>query len=180
MNLPNFKYHPDPLGTGSVKPSDVRCVCCNQRRGFIYTGPVYSLKELGNQLCPWCIADGSAHEKYDAEFTEHGGVGSYGFWDEVPAEVIQEVAWRTPGFSGWQQERWWTHCSDAAEYLGVAGEAQLEGAGPDLIASLQEDSGQEGESWEEYLEALKSGQGPTAYLFRCRHCGRLGGYSDCD
>ena len=21
--------------------------------------------------------------------------------------------------------------------------------------------------------------GPTAYLFRCLHCGRLGGYSDC-
>src|SRR5580698_1256897 len=39
--LPSFRYHPDPLATGAVKPSDVVCSCCQRNRGFIYTGPVY-------------------------------------------------------------------------------------------------------------------------------------------
>jgi uncharacterized protein CbrC (UPF0167 family) len=27
MNLPEFKYHPDPVATGSVKQSDKGCRC---------------------------------------------------------------------------------------------------------------------------------------------------------
>jgi uncharacterized protein CbrC (UPF0167 family) len=37
----------------------------------------------------------------------------------VPADVVEEVAHRTPGFSTLQQARWWTHCGDAAAFLGV-------------------------------------------------------------
>ncbi len=34
MSLPTFKYHPDPLATGSVIESNVECVCCGQARGL--------------------------------------------------------------------------------------------------------------------------------------------------
>jgi hypothetical protein len=44
--LPPFRYHPDPLATGAVKPSPIRCVCCGQQRGFVYVGPVYGEAEL--------------------------------------------------------------------------------------------------------------------------------------
>jgi uncharacterized protein CbrC (UPF0167 family) len=88
MELPNFKYHPDPIATGSLKPSDAECLCCGQKRGFIYAGPVYSIANLRSCLCPWCIASGAAHEKFEAEFTS-----SYDIHD-VPAQVVEEVAHR--------------------------------------------------------------------------------------
>ena len=49
------------------------CVCCGERRGYIYAGPVYSERELSDSLCPWCIADGSAHSRFGAEFTDAAG-----------------------------------------------------------------------------------------------------------
>src|SRR5437867_1874998 len=131
MSLPTFKYHPDPLATGSIERSEVECVCCGRERGYVYTGPVYSKEELLDRICPWCIADGSAHTKFDAEFTDAEGIGEYSPEPAVPREVIEEVVFRTPGFSGWQQERWLACCGDAAAYLGRAGRQELEVQWPD-------------------------------------------------
>jgi len=61
MELPVFKYHRDPLQSGSVAKSPESCRCCGKQRGYIYQGPAYSEEELEKALCPWCIADGSAH-----------------------------------------------------------------------------------------------------------------------
>ena len=36
------------------------------------------------------------------------------------------------------------------------------------------------EDWEDYFESLDAKSSPTAYVFRCLHCGALGGYCDCD
>ncbi|CAA9366409.1 MAG: Colicin E2 tolerance protein CbrC-like protein [uncultured Gemmatimonadetes bacterium] len=180
MQLPAFRYHPDPIATGSVVPSAVECVCCGQARGFIYAGPVYALEEYDGTICPWCIADGSAHEKLDASFTDEAGVGG-GEWDEVPDEVIEEVAYRTPGFSGWQQERWWTHCGDAARFLGPAGRAELAAHGPDAVTAIRISTGlPEGPEWQEFFAGLERDGSPTAYLFRCTNCQQIGGYQDFD
>ena len=178
MNLPAFKYHPDPIATGSVEVSDAKCLSCEQTRGFIYKPLPYGEAELEDALCPWCIADGSAHEKFGAIFVDPAGIGGYGNWDEVDDEVIEEVAYRTPGFIGWQQEMYFTHCGDAAEFLGLAGRKELEAFGEDAIASIKEDIGFDGEEWEEYFSSLDKTDQPTAYVFRCRHCGKYGGYSD--
>jgi uncharacterized protein CbrC (UPF0167 family) len=90
MDFPTFRYHPDPIATGSVVVSDTTCVCCGQARGFIYMGPVTADEELDEALCPWCIADGSAARRFDAEFTERAAVGDYGQWDPVPDAVRDE------------------------------------------------------------------------------------------
>ncbi|MGI9318781.1 MAG: CbrC family protein [bacterium] len=180
MYLPKFKYHPDPLGTGSIIESEVTCECCKVSRGYIYTGPVYAEEELADCICPWCIADGSAHEVFDAEFADLDGVGDYGSWESVPQVVAEEVAFRTPGFSGWQQERWWTHCGDAAEFLGPVGSTEAEKMGIEFLKTIRNDAGMEEDPfWKDYLAALHVKNGPTAYAFRCRHCGKIGGYSDC-
>jgi len=178
MDLPHFTYHPDPLGTGSVVASDASCRVCGRARGYIYAGSPYAEEDLEDAICPWCIADGSAAARFDAEFVDAAGIGDDGSWAPVPAAVVEEVSRRTPGFIGWQQERWWTHCADAAEFLGRAGRHELEVRWPQAIEAIRHEIGYEGEEWDRYFAALDVEGSPTAYIFRCRHCGALGGYSD--
>jgi uncharacterized protein CbrC (UPF0167 family) len=177
-DLPIFKYHPDPLSTGSFEASTKTCRACGLSRGYIYKGQTYAQEEIIDAFCPWCIADGTAHEKFEAEFVDAASVGDYGAWEPVSEEIAAEVAYRTPGFTGWQQERWFTHCRDAGEFLGPMGRAELAAIGPEAIRVIKEEIGFEGKDWEEYFESLAKDGEPTAYLFRCRHCGALGGYSD--
>jgi uncharacterized protein CbrC (UPF0167 family) len=181
MVIPTFRYHPDPLATGSIVQSGETCVCCGSARGYIYTGPVYAIEEYDNCICPWCISDGSAHEKLDASFTDEEGIGGGGMWDDVPREVLEEVAYRTPGFSGWQQEQWWTHCGEAGQFLGCAGRKELEALGSEAIAAIQGSTGlDDGPEWDRFFAALGKDGSPTAYVFRCPGCEKLGGYADCD
>src|SRR5689334_13164402 len=125
MHLPSFRYHPDPIATGSITRAQTLCRACNQVRSYIYTGPVYAEEALDGALCPWCIADGTAHARFAAAFVDMAGIGGYGEWDAVPVPIVEEVAYHTPGFSGWQQERWWTHCADAAAFIAVVGRDEL-------------------------------------------------------
>jgi uncharacterized protein CbrC (UPF0167 family) len=180
MAFPSFKYHPDPVGMGHVIESDTECACCRKVRGFIYTGPVYAVQDYSERICPWCIADASANEKLGASFTDEVGIGG-GMWDNVSHEVVEEVAYRTPGFCGWQQEKWWTHCGDAAQFIGRAGHKELKALSPQAIAAIQESAGlSDGPKWNEFFTALDKDGSPTAYVFRCSKCGRLGGYQDSD
>jgi uncharacterized protein CbrC (UPF0167 family) len=64
MQFPQFKYHPDPLRTGSIVRSADECEVCEKPRGFLYEGGIYTEEEI-EKVCPWCIADGSAHEKWE-------------------------------------------------------------------------------------------------------------------
>jgi uncharacterized protein len=177
--LPAFKYHPDPVATGSVITSDAVCECCGSARGFIYSGPVCGEVEL-ERICPWCIADGTAHARFGVSFTDEEGIGGYGEWDDVSQEVIDTVAYRTPGFNGWQQEQWWTHCGDAAEFLGPAGWKEVEAIGEAAAIALRNNSVlPKGFTWNEFASTLDKEASPTAYLFRCGRCGQLGAYWDC-
>lgn len=174
--LPSFRYHPDPVSTGSVVVDEVDCVCCGERRAFVYAGPVYSVHDVRRVLCPWCIADGRAAEMFDAQFTDV-------FWrvpDDVGAEATEEVLRRTPGFSGWQQERWLHHCGDAAEFHGPVGATDLAEL-PDALVHLRSELASGPWSAADvalYLQALSRDGQPTGYLFRCRHCGTHLAYSD--
>jgi uncharacterized protein CbrC (UPF0167 family) len=176
--LPSFTYHPDPLATGSVIPSEEECLCCGEHRGYVYVGPVFSETELDEQLCPWCIASGLAHDKFAASFVDEGGIGGHGDWETVARPIVEEVAFRTPSFSGWQQERWFTCCGDACMFVGSAGAAELQGPWASAAEEIRRDCRMEGPDWERYRAALDREHGPTAYVFQCRHCHRYAGYSD--
>jgi uncharacterized protein CbrC (UPF0167 family) len=163
---------------GTTEP----CVVCDQARGFLYTGVPYAEEEIDEEsLCPWCIADGSAHERLGAEFTDPASIGT-GLVGTGPVspEIADEIAFRTPGFSAWQNESWFTHCDDGAAFLGVMGQSELRDAGTEAIAAIQGSTGLEGESWDEFFRALARDGSPAAYLFRCLHCGQFGGYTDSD
>lgn len=178
LSLPRFRYHPDPLGTGSVEPSKGTCSRCGEARGFLYTEPLLADTEPSPRICPWCLADGSARAELGAEFFDPEAVGGRGRWPEVPAAIREEIAYRTPGFSGWGDELWWTCCGDAGLFLGPAGRTELTRFGPELELSLQREHGLTPEEWIHVRESLDREKGPTAYVFRCAHCDQLGGYVD--
>jgi uncharacterized protein len=183
MELPLFKYHPDPISTGSIKPNNIQCVCCGNYRVYVYVGPVYARAELNESICPWCIADGSAHEKFRAEFNDKASVGGYSYFTRksVSQDVKEEIAYRTPGFNGWQQERWLVHCNDGCEFLGPAGKREIEAFdSKELLESLRTDVEMDEEEFKNYLNQLDRDSSPTAYIFRCLHCGKYMGYSDFD
>src|SRR4051812_39850670 len=115
-SLPAFRYHPDPLGTGSVVASPATCRCCRQKRGYVYSASVYAEDELEDVLCPWCIADGSAHSTFAATF-----VDTDAFPEGTPETVIAEISERTPGYSAWQSEQWPVCCNDGTAFLGPMG-----------------------------------------------------------
>lgn len=178
-DLPSFRYHPDPVGTGSALPTGAHCDVCDRPAGYRYDGPL-SGRAVG-VLCLRCIADGAAStalalDGRPAEFTD----ASLGAPDDVPQGVVDEVAQRTPGFTGWQQERWLYHCSDAAAYLGRVGWDDVQDR-PDAVDSLVSDLldlGVDGEDAREQLVWLRRDGDLTGYLFRCLHCGRHLAYSD--
>mmetsp|Transcript_5221 Transcript_5221/g.7557 ORF Transcript_5221/g.7557 Transcript_5221/m.7557 type:complete len:117 (+) Transcript_5221:115-465(+) len=103
--FPTFPYN--AVARHSFEKSEETCESCNQKRGYIYNGPMYGSFEDDPIICPWCIKDGSACEKLDVELVE---------CDE---ELSKEFNMCTPGFTSWQGGAWWDHCGDAAEYHGM-------------------------------------------------------------
>jgi uncharacterized protein CbrC (UPF0167 family) len=177
MNLPVFKYHRDPIQSGSVVESNQTCRCCGKSRGYIYTGPVYSEEDLDDMICPWCIADGSAHLKFEAAFMEETAMP-----DGIPAGAVQEVAWRTPGYNAWQSERWFKCCGDAVTFLEPVGIAELREWYRELessvLGNIIYDLEISGGAATHMLESLRRNSGPTAYIFQCSHCGKYQTFVD--
>jgi len=171
MTLPTFRYHPDPIASGSVIVSDAQCRSCGQKRGYVCTAPVYAEDDLDDAICPWCIADGSAHAKFEATF-----VDSEAFADEMPDAAVEEISERTPGFNSWQGEQWPMCCGDAAAFVAPAGIKeirksyyQLEGQ---LMGYIVHEMKISGGAATRLLDSLDRESGPTAYVFQCLHCGR--------
>lgn len=175
-----FRYHPDPVATGSAEGLTSPCVLCGRTSGLAYKGPVYGRRPDG-PLCLECIRDGSASTRLSgagarAEFTDVGGPECTG----IPLRVLDEVACRTPGFSGWQQEHWLYHCGDAAAYLGRVGASEVERL-PDARQALLDEAigyGVAKEDAEAHLAELHPDGNAAAYLFRCLHCGTHSAYLD--
>lgn len=177
MELPNFKYHPHPIASGSIVESKNQCKVCNQARGYIYEGPAYCEEDLEAAICPWCIADGSAHRKFDVLFTDPAE-----FPDDIPEGVADEIAHRTPGFSAWQEPRWMFCCKDGAAFLEPVGAAEISARYPMLEGTLMGFIVHElhisGGAANQMLRSLNRDQGPTAFVFQCLHCDHQPAYID--
>ena len=172
MNLPAFRYHPDPLASGSVIEAKTVCKCCHQARGYVYTGPAYSEEELGDALCPWCIADGSAHANFDVTF-----VDSEAFTDTIAETIQADVVERTPGYNAWQGERWPVCCGDATAFIQPAGSKELRDRFREQESALQSHISHgmkiSGDAASRLMASLDRVAGPTVFLFRCLRCERV-------
>jgi uncharacterized protein CbrC (UPF0167 family) len=168
----HFRYHPDPVRSGSVRPSLKPCRLCGQVRGWLYAGPVYAEAcDLEDALCPWCIADGSAHRAFDATFVDCEALA-----DDVPPDVMARVTERTPGYAAWQGEHWPVCCGDATAFIEPLGAEGVSAAGAEALAQVLdhviEVLGLERAQAEDTLQALRRDGSPTAYRFECLACGR--------
>ena len=130
----------------------------------------YSAKDV-DCVCLSCIHDGSAAEKFDAEFVQFAEAVS-------DPEKRDELFKRTPGYVSWQGENWLACCDDYCAYLGTVGIQELEKLG--IKEEVLEDYAAQIPSYpidvvEEYL--YKDGD-LCGYLFRCLHCGKYRLYVD--
>jgi uncharacterized protein CbrC (UPF0167 family) len=181
--LPKFKYYPTacaPAGTDVVAKEAGDCPVCGEESEYVYMGPVYAEDDdLEESICPWCIANGSAHRQFEAEFNPVAGSAP----DTVPSSIVEEIAYRTPGITAWQEAQWFFHCNDGAVYLGPVGISELKQYGEDAVEAIREEASEvqadEG-SLDDWMNGLSKTGSPTAYLFQCQHCKAFGGFSDCD
>lgn len=168
--FPVSRYHPDPIRTGSIAASPNECRCCRRSRGYVYTLAPYTEEEIEERsLCPWCIADGSAHRKLGAEFVDAEGIP-----DEVPETVVEVLVERTPGYAAWQTEEWRACCKDAAAFLGPFGYTEIvrEKLLVPLIEYITDEMEYDAVRASRLAESLHRDNGPTAYVFECLHCRR--------
>jgi hypothetical protein len=163
--IPRFPYHPDPFASEVVVGADEQCECCGERRSLFYVGPFYAIEEV-EKLCLWCVADGSAASKYDGSF-----VDDWNFHDEdVPAEIVEQVTRRTPGYFAWQQEQWLCHCGDACEFHGRPSGDELATASDQTRAEWTRRNEAKVGDWEKTVE-LYEARVAGVYKFKCRACG---------
>jgi Uncharacterized protein conserved in bacteria len=165
VELPKFKYHPDPIKTGAIKKSNEVCECCEQARGYVYTSSIYAEQEV-EYICPWCIADGTAAQKFNGIFCDDYPLEEAG----VSEKVISEVCERTPGYNSWQQEIWQVHCGTACEFHGDAQKKDLIAlVGAELDRFLRVEMIKP-EDWPHILDQYEMGGNPAIYKFICPEC----------
>ena len=174
LDLPFFKYHPNPLATGAFTQAQyaVVCDCCGCSTHIYYDGPFYAIDDI-NYLCPNCIASGAAAKKFDGDFQDDGCLEP----KVLDAEKIDELIHRTPGYSGWQQEYWRSHCGDFCAFMGYVGAAELKALG--VLDEVLDDP-QWSEEEKDLIKTSVNGGSLQCYLFKCLHCGKHMVWMDCD
>ncbi|WP_150526816.1 CbrC family protein [Roseibium sediminis] len=173
MELPYFEYYPDPVGNGSIVEKSATCPCCQQRRTFMYVGPIYCIEEV-EEVCPWCIHDGSAADKWGANFNDiiHAPSG-------VPEHILVTVASRTPGYVSWQDNKWLFSHNDALVFRGdVVGKDLIKRNETAKISACRAALAEFKFPEDFDLSNVVFGGQPAIYLFQDRATGQYHAYAD--
>lgn len=161
--LPRFRFHPDPVASGSLVPSRAQCACCDQRRGYTYTSTLYAHENVPG-LCPWCIANGSAAAKFGASFVDDGPLVRAG----IDPDLIDEVCRRTPGFATFQTEVWQVCCGMPGTFRGPLDADGMARLTDDELGWLNVPSWQR-DLWR-VMDPARTGV--AVFVFDCLTCGR--------
>ena len=164
MKLPTFKYNPNPIKLGVIMEEETICPVCKKKRDFVYEGPFFSVEEIEG-ICPWCIADGSAAKKYDGEFQDAHSC------EEVDQEAyVDELIYRTPGYTGWQQEYWLSHCGDFCSIIDYVGWDEIKHLEVELKDDIEKICEDYHLTYQEFKDTLEVGGDLQGYLFKCNCC----------
>src|SRR4051812_5522720 len=99
--LPDIRYFADPIAHGCVETSSEACACCGEANGFLHTAGIHAYEDQkpDGDICPWCIADGTASLRYASDHPAS-------FNDAQSSEGRDEVNYRTPSIISWQGWFW--------------------------------------------------------------------------
>jgi uncharacterized protein len=180
MELPKFKYSPNAFNLDLFEKEDGICSVCNEERKIKYTSSFYSVEEP-EYICPWCIADGKASEKYNGEFNDYCGIEGVSpdpndTESTILKELLLEITNKTPSYTSWQQEVWLTHCDEPCAFIGYADTKTIE----PIIEELNDDIENNGYDPEFVREHLSKDGSLVGYLFQCVNCGQHRLHVDCD
>ncbi|MHA6198343.1 CbrC family protein [Pseudomonas wadenswilerensis] len=162
--LPTFTYFPAPVAY--LKESAEVCICCQRARGVLYEGSLYTEQETEGEVCPWCIADGSAAQRFNASFNSVDLMEEAG----IAQSILDEVACRTPSYPAWQEEIWLHHCDDACEFHGDASAQDIASASAATREAWAADFDQDEADWATFTQNYQPGGDSCFYKFVCRHC----------
>jgi uncharacterized protein len=168
--LPTFIYHLDPVRNDVIAASHGVCVCCGRARGFLYVGPAFTTsEEVDDNICPWCIADGSAALKYDVEFADSRSLLKAG----ITRAVVDQVTKRTPGYFCRQSDNWQSHCKDACTYHGDATVEDIANATRTSVEAWKAEYNMNEDDWNVFADGYQPKSHAAFYKFVCRHCGEV-------
>lgn len=173
VELPKFKYSPNAYQLDIFVKEDGVCSICKEKRNLKYNSSFYSVDEP-EYICPWCIANGKASDKYDGEFNDYCGIEGVSSdpKDEkptIPKEMLDEVCTKTPSYSSWQQEVWLSHCNEPCAFLGYGTSEILK----PILEEIKQDIENSGVPIEHVKNGLtEDSSGLGTYLFKCCNCGK--------
>ncbi len=165
MEIPHFRYHPDPILTGALEYRSVICQCCHKQTQIAYAMQPYGETDI-DDLCPQCIADGSAAQKFGLQFSDDLPLLRAG----IRQEIIDEIIFRTPSFVSWQQEVWLSCCDDACEFRGDLEREELLNLSSDAEKLFRDEHEISEMWWKNLISNYVPGGDAAIYKFVCRHC----------
>ena len=172
--LPYFKYNPNVLELGIVEKIDFTCPVCEQKRDYAYNGGIYAIEEV-EFICPWCVANGKAAEKYNGMYIDDASC------EEVSdPSKLNELVTTTPNYSSWQQEEWLAHHDDYCAFQQYVGWKEIEHLKENLSDDIVRIRYEYGLTQAEFEEYLVNDGGMQGYLFKCRHCDQYRLHVDTD
>jgi len=177
-SLPVFKYHPDPITTRSIVKKNGICPLCKRQREYFYIGRYKLYKGPQNeyfQICPWCLSEGKAEEVAHCNFSSECS-----FDGNVSSKSAEEVAFRTPGFSTWQEKIWLTHCNEPCAFIGYVDRKYLEDHSIDVHEDIEREAKKRDYIPEIVLSMLEDNNCYQGYLFCCVMCGKYRLFVDSD
>lgn len=170
MELPKFKYSQNAYNIDVFQNIEGICSTCNEERQIKYTSSFYSINEP-DYICPWCIANGKAAEKYDGEFNDYYGIENVSSNSSnseaiIPKDLLLEITNKTPSYISWQQEVWLTHCNEPCAFIGYADIKIIE----PLLEELSSDIENSGYGLDFIKSSLSKDGSLVGYLFQCVNC----------
>lgn len=164
-NLPLFKYHPNAINT-VFSETKRPCDCCGQNIGISYDLPIYTSKELSDDIsiCPFCIENGKA-AKYTA------GVFNT-FYEDQCGVKFDKVRNKTPSYSTWQDKDWIVHCNEPTIFLGNPSKEIIE-SNYNSKSEMALDYELSKEDLSFFVDSYLNGGTCEFYYHKCQKCERI-------